>query len=346
MNGRVGPITVSRDMRHAAWVENDGKRMRVRVDGNAGPPYMFIAPASLRLSEDGGHVAYVASRTGQLLTMMDAAVETRRWHSLLVTKAILSMPGVAVRSKLPEGIAEEAVVVDNASEFDGGDRVDIASLTFSPDGNRLAYVAYSRGRYRMFVNGIEQSGDYEDVAPTVGGPSVAFSPRDQSMAFAGYSSKRWQVNSNGTPGAWYDRVEASSVGFSPDGAHLSYVAVRGGSYFVVTDGSEGPEYALIPSNRLSYTPDGAHWGYVATRRLDNKKVVTFAVIDGNETPGIEADGGSVLKLSQDGRRYAFVIGSGDDGSRKVKGTRVVVDGSRSEERRVGKECRSRWSPYH
>ena len=25
---------------------------------------------------------------------------------------------------------------------------------------------------------------------------------------------------------------------------------------------------------------------------------------------------------------------------------VVDDGSRSEERRVGKECRSRWSPYH
>ena len=24
----------------------------------------------------------------------------------------------------------------------------------------------------------------------------------------------------------------------------------------------------------------------------------------------------------------------------------IVDGSRSEERRVGKECRSRWSPYH
>ena len=25
---------------------------------------------------------------------------------------------------------------------------------------------------------------------------------------------------------------------------------------------------------------------------------------------------------------------------------VIEDGSRSEERRVGKECRSRWSPYH
>ena len=27
-------------------------------------------------------------------------------------------------------------------------------------------------------------------------------------------------------------------------------------------------------------------------------------------------------------------------------TKVDIVGSRSEERRVGKECRSRWSPYH
>ena len=39
---------------------------------------------------------------------------------------------------------------------------------------------------------------------------------------------------------------------------------------------------------------------------------------------------------------------------QVKGKRVLVrcdfnvpmDENRSEERRVGKECRSRWSPYH
>ena len=29
-----------------------------------------------------------------------------------------------------------------------------------------------------------------------------------------------------------------------------------------------------------------------------------------------------------------------------KGIRLSVTSSRSEERRVGKECRSRWSPYH
>src|ERR1035438_180717 len=31
---------------------------------------------------------------------------------------------------------------------------------------------------------------------------------------------------------------------------------------------------------------------------------------------------------------------------KAGGKTVVLGGERSEERRVGKECRSRWSPYH
>ena len=36
----------------------------------------------------------------------------------------------------------------------------------------------------------------------------------------------------------------------------------------------------------------------------------------------------------------------DDGTERPGGWPVVIDGKRSEERRVGKECRSRWSPYH
>src|SRR2546428_11587069 len=34
------------------------------------------------------------------------------------------------------------------------------------------------------------------------------------------------------------------------------------------------------------------------------------------------------------------------GQRLNDGSREIVDLQRSEERRVGKECRSRWSPYH
>ena len=48
----------------------------------------------------------------------------------------------------------------------------------------------------------------------------------------------------------------------------------------------------------------------------------------------------------------LLLGSGELGKEfviaaKRKGQYVVAcDSYRSEERRVGKECRSRWSPYH
>ena len=50
---------------------------------------------------------------------------------------------------------------------------------------------------------------------------------------------------------------------------------------------------------------------------------------------------SMLLLTEDGS----IIAARDRWGR----TPVVIgrkDGARSEERRVGKECRSRWSPYH
>ena len=51
------------------------------------------------------------------------------------------------------------------------------------------------------------------------------------------------------------------------------------------------------------------------------------------------------KSFPDGRKYSV----GDDypaTNRKVDEERLSELRGRSEERRVGKECRSRWSPYH
>src|SRR3712207_2678308 len=53
-------------------------------------------------------------------------------------------------------------------------------------------------------------------------------------------------------------------------------------------------------------------------------------------PAIIAQAAATVALLSDGR---FTLGIG-------AGERLNEHGVRSEERRVGKECRSRWSPYH
>ena len=45
-------------------------------------------------------------------------------------------------------------------------------------------------------------------------------------------------------------------------------------------------------------------------------------------------------------KLAAEIVAGSRASEKVADTALFRDTPRSEERRVGKECRSRWSPYH
>ena len=63
---------------------------------------------------------------------------------------------------------------------------------------------------------------------------------------------------------------------------------------------------------------------------------------------VDCDWSSDVCSSDLGRRYELVtVGEGvarlDGGA---TGSMVALSMDRSEERRVGKECRSRWSPYH
>ena len=67
--------------------------------------------------------------------------------------------------------------------------------------------------------------------------------------------------------------------------------------------------------------------------LDENLVVSFSLEEGaaNYLPEVSPE-----DLESRRERYRIFLGTHT----------VAADGSRSEERRVGKECRSRWSPYH
>src|SRR2546426_2972809 len=91
------------------------------------------------------------------------------------------------------------------------------------------------------------------------------------------------------------------------------------------------------------------------RMMTSTSEVVSAIRELTSTKQLER--AELLDLLKDGLHAALVKRYGPNvraeiGIDELKGTirivvlRTVVETVRSEERRVGKECRSRWSPYH
>ena len=68
--------------------------------------------------------------------------------------------------------------------------------------------------------------------------------------------------------------------------------------------------------------------------------------------GLDANRQSIRTLIRDARHGVYdrvLVMNGDRLARDAEGLAAIgekLTAARSEERRVGKECRSRWSPYH
>ena len=86
-------------------------------------------------------------------------------------------------------------------------------------------------------------------------------------------------------------------------------------------------FCLVPVRPSFAAPDSAEAFMSATFGLSSKR--TQLRMERSEAEASDAWGG--------GDANGPTLGIRDGG---------VADRSRSEERRVGKECRSRWSPYH
>ena len=68
------------------------------------------------------------------------------------------------------------------------------------------------------------------------------------------------------------------------------------------------------------------------------------LVSGEERTGVDA--GLLVASSVSGRVWEDLDASGAQGEGEPGLVGLEVRLLRSEERRVGKECRSRWSPYH
>ena len=62
--------------------------------------------------------------------------------------------------------------------------------------------------------------------------------------------------------------------------------------------------------------------------------------------GYEISDGKIVINEEHSKTVKWIFQEYDSGISTGRIAQVLIDRKRSEERRVGKECRSRWSPYH
>src|SRR2546425_7488047 len=155
-----------------------------------------------------------------------------------------------------------------------------------------------------------------------------------------------------------DGQEIAGVEWTPDAKTIVYVRGGGansrGEYPNPTSVTAGVEQAVWASAVTGGTPRKIGEGHSAAVSPKGDRVafirngqIWWAAL-GDTTPAdqlVHSRGtASTLRWSPEGSKLAFVSDRDDHGFVGVYD--VATKSLRSEERRVGKECRSRWSPYH
>ncbi|MFY7951786.1 MAG: hypothetical protein ACOVT5_04710, partial [Armatimonadaceae bacterium] len=305
-------VVISRDAAHVAYVRSKDNSSFVVLDGvPQSKSYPSIGATSIRFSPDGKQLAYVVSTGPPILTALDFAQQTQRLHFSFTTSLIDPLV-TAVR------------VVVGATEGPTLSHIDANSMVFSPDGKRFGYVARRNERWRVVIDGNEQSGEYDDVAPYGQGPTIHFSPDSKRVAYVGlrreadssplgYRFHRFVVV-DGNKGKEYDEVGYGaslhdSIVFSPDSKQVAFVAAtRNGKetrMFPVIDGVEGDSKKGI--RWLDYTPDGGRMVMMTFREQPEPGVLTRMAVSVAGMPAKEyTQLRAPVYLSPDGSRIAFV----------------------------------------
>lgn len=326
-------------------VEAGAGQQYVVVGGEAQKTYDRVRPRTLTWSPDSQRLAYVAQEGGQQFPVIDGdegergqgierivfSPDSQRWayrvkqgaEAWVVSDGKKGRAYIEVSPPyLGEGNRlaylavrnnEEAFLVvegEHAIAFPRPDLrieqlVDGASLTFSPDARRFAYVSGELNDRYVVIDGLEGEHYLQPGNPV-------FSPDSRRIAYVALVTEGSFVVVDGHELGPYRGI--SSLVFSPDGERLSYVATIGRwdadtglvveESFAVTDGAEGEHYDRVCN--LVSSPDSQQIAYIAER--DGK---AFAVIDGVEGPEHDVTRQSRCRdyqftLSPDFRSSAYV----------------------------------------
>ena len=98
---------------------------------------------------------------------------------------------------------------------------------------------------------------------------------------------------------------------------------------------------LMDYNKLALELHQKYKGKITTALRDNGEIDRDK-LSSYYSPGVGAVSQAIAENPADLPKYTWtnnLVGVISDGS-------AILGAERSEERRVGKECRSRWSPYH
>ncbi len=265
-----------------------GGTLAAVVDGEMGLEYDWIGP--LEFSPRGEHFTYRAA----LYVVLDGREIGPYGRLSVIGPPRFSSDGRRIAYMVRQVGGERAgwgVVVDGETWSEGYEAVEEDSLTWSSDGERLAYVAaLDRHEWSVVVDSVPGK-----AHPEIDPKSLVFSPDGSRTA---YIARK--------PTKEYFRD-------GPGGKPLRRTS-RGG-WTAVVDGVEGPEFHWLGS--LTFSPDSRHVAYAAGPARGSGHVF----LDGQELPGSEAPKVGRIVFSPDSRRLAWVTG----GDRR--GRRLVIDGA-------------------
>jgi dipeptidyl aminopeptidase/acylaminoacyl peptidase len=299
----------SPDARRIAWTSTAGGRTSVFLDGKKQGEYGAVV--DMLFSPDGKRFAFVALRQdGKKLALFLDGVESKGYDAFHQENRYFGPRGKHVAFSARDG--DVFKIVRDGVESKGY-RGSTGPPTISPDGKRIAFVAFPEpkpsGRMCMVVDG-KEGPLYDGIDKR----SPVFSADGRRIAYMAKKGDRFVVVVDGEESPEFD--ELSFPAFSPDGSRIAYFGVRDGVESLHVNGEKTAD--LLPGDFCEgvpyFSPDGKRLAYFFMR-----KEKWSLVLDGKPEGAWDNVGAGSLRFGPKGKRYAFVCFRGETSG-------MVVDG--------------------